>query len=30
MSVAYEETKACIARIMAQGGGTVTHRRRVL
>ena len=30
MSVAYEDTKACIARIMAQAGGPVTHRRRVL
>jgi hypothetical protein len=30
MSVAYEDTKACIARILAQGGGPVTHRRRVL
>jgi cell wall-associated NlpC family hydrolase len=30
MSVAYEDTKACIARILAQGGGPVTHRRRVM
>lgn len=29
MSVAYEDTAACIARIMAQGGGPVTHRRRL-
>ncbi len=29
MSVAYEGTAACIARIAAQGGGPVTHRRRV-
>ena len=29
MSVAYENTDACIARILAQGGGAVTHRRRV-
>ena len=30
MSVAYEHTADCIARIAAQGGGPVTHRRRVL
>lgn len=30
MSVAYENTADCIARIAAQGGGPVTHRRRVL
>lgn len=30
MSVAHEDTQACIARILAQGGGPVTHRRRVL
>jgi hypothetical protein len=30
MSVVYEDTKACISRIMAQGGGPVTHHRRVL
>ena len=29
MSVAYEDTAACFARIMAQGGGPVTHRRRL-
>ena len=29
MSVAYEGTAACIARIAAQGGGPVTHQRRV-
>lgn len=29
MSVAYEDTAACIARIDAQGGGPVTHRRRL-
>ncbi len=29
MSVAYENTMACIARIAAQGGGPVTHRRRL-
>lgn len=29
MSVAYEGTDACIARIMAQEGRPVTHRRRV-
>ena len=28
MSVAYEETSVCIARISAQGGGSVTARRR--
>ncbi|MBM3615236.1 MAG: NlpC/P60 family protein [Alphaproteobacteria bacterium] len=30
MSVAHEDTADCIARIAAQGGGPVTHRRRVL
>jgi cell wall-associated NlpC family hydrolase len=30
MSVAYENTDACIARILEQGGGPVTRRRRVL
>lgn len=29
MSVAYENTEACIARILAQEGRPVTHRRRV-
>ena len=29
MSVAYEETEACIARIFAQNGGPVTKRRRL-
>lgn len=29
MSVAVEGTRACIARIAAQGGGPVTHRRRL-
>ena len=29
MSVAYEGISACIARIAAQGGGSVTHRRRI-
>jgi cell wall-associated NlpC family hydrolase len=29
MSVAYEDTDTCIARIAAQNGGPVTHRRRV-
>lgn len=29
MSVAYEETEACIARIIAQNGGPVTERRRL-
>jgi cell wall-associated NlpC family hydrolase len=29
MSVAYEETAATIARIAVQGGGPVTHRRRL-
>ena len=29
MSVAYEDTAACIARIRAQDGGPVTHRRRL-
>lgn len=30
MSVAHENTAACITRIAVQGGGPVTHRRRVL
>lgn len=29
MSVAYEDIKPCIARILAQNGGAVTHRRRL-
>ena len=29
MSVAYEDTAACIARVIAQDGGPVTHRRRL-
>ena len=29
MSVAYEDTAACIARVLAQDGGRVTHRRRI-
>lgn len=29
MSVAYENTAACIARVIAQDGGPVTHRRRL-
>ncbi len=29
MSVAYEDTAACIARVIAQGGGQVTARRRL-
>ena len=29
MSVAYEDTAACIARVQAQNGGPVTHRRRL-
>ncbi len=29
MSVAYENTDACIARILAQNGGSVTERRRL-
>lgn len=29
MSVAYEDTAACIARVIAQGGGPVTARRRL-
>lgn len=29
MSVAYEDTATCIARVTLQGGGPVTHRRRL-
>ena len=29
MSVAFEDTAACIARVQAQNGGPVTHRRRL-